>query len=75
MKITAAPQVFIDCLLKVAKIDLYLSDVFKTSVQIAPPRHNLVQQTVRASYVALRCLLCGLCLARYLCYNSFSGTF
>ena len=55
MKITAAPQV-LDCLLKVAKINLYLSDVSKTSVQIAPPRHNLVQQTVCASYVALRCL-------------------
>ena len=38
----------------------------KTSVQIAPPHKNLVQQTVCVSYVALRCLLCGLCLARYL---------
>ena len=74
MKITAAPQVF-DSLLKVAKINLYLSDVSKNLCAIAPPRHNLVQQTVCASYVALRCLLCGLCLARYLCYNSFSGTF
>ena len=74
MKITAAPQV-LDCLLKVAKINLYLSDVSETSVKIAPPRHNLVQQTVCASYVALRCLLCGLCLARYLCCNSFSGIF
>ena len=74
MKITATPQV-LHCLLKEAKINLYLSDVSKTSVQIAPPRHNLVQQTVCASYVALPCLLCGLCLARYLCCNSFSGTF
>ena len=47
----------------------------KISVQIAPPRHNLLQQTVCTSYVALRCLFCWLCLARYLCYNSLSGTF
>ena len=31
----------------------------KSSVQIASPRHNLVQQTVCASYAALRCLLVG----------------
>ena len=31
----------------------------KTSVQIVPPCHNLVQQTVCASYAALRCLFVG----------------
>ena len=63
------------CPLKLQKVIFISQMCLKTSVQIAPQRRNLEQQTVCASYVALRCLLCWLCLARYLCYNSLSGTF
>ena len=74
MKIEATPQV-LDCLFKVAISNLYLSDVSKNLCANYTAAPQPCAANCLRELCALQCLLCELCLAHYLSYNLFCGTF